>query len=169
MCIRDRWQTAKELKWSQYIELRMFEWVTVDQVDFRKHKIFNTLWAYEIKLKSDSTFDKLGPRWCVKGGTMDRDMYKAFAETLRVATFKVLLAIKAGYYIAMCPFLIDCSNAFQTTRTDQPLPGEKALPDFYSWPAPGFERYDSKGRRMACKIWLACKDGSMPLVCSTHD
>jgi hypothetical protein len=130
----------------------MFEWVSVSSVDLRKHKIYNTMWAYKIKLNSDSTFNKLNPRWCVKGGTMDRDVYKSFAETLRMVNFKLLLAVKAGYYIAFCAFLVDCSNAFQSTRTDQPVAGEKPLPDFYAWPAPGFDRYDSRGRRMACKV-----------------
>ena len=151
---RALWQTAKELKWSQYVELNMFKWITVDQIDLRKHRIYNTMWAYKIKLRSDSTFDKLNPRWCVKGGSMDRDLYKAFAETMRMPTFKLILALKAGYYSMFCAFLIDCSNAFQTTRTDQTADGETPLPDFYVWPAPGFDRYTKEGKRMALQVFV---------------
>ena len=64
---------------------------------------------------------------------MDREIYKSHAETLRITMFRILLAIKAGYYIYFAGFLADCSDAFQTTRTD----GDNALPDFYCWPAPG--------------------------------
>ena len=53
-------------------------------LDQRTHKIYksyNTLWAYEIKLHSDLTFNKLNPRWCLKGGAMDRDIYKSHTAT----------------------------------------------------------------------------------------
>ena len=42
---RALWRTAKELKWDQYIQLDMFEWVTLSSVDQGKYKIYNTLWA----------------------------------------------------------------------------------------------------------------------------
>jgi hypothetical protein len=149
---RALWQTAKELKWSEYLALNMFNWVKVSDIDTRVYKIYNTLWAYKIKLNSDSTFNKLNPRWCVKGGTMDRSVYKSFAETMRMTSFKIILAIKAGYFMMVCDFLIDCSNAFQTTRTDVVQEGEKALPKFYCWPAPTFERRTETGERMACEV-----------------
>ena len=76
------WQTAKELKWDQYLQLNMFDWVKLSSVDRKKHVIYNTLWAYKIKLNSDTTFKKLNPRWCLKGTSMDRDVFKSHAETL---------------------------------------------------------------------------------------
>ena len=88
---------------------------------------------------------------------MDRDLYKAFAETMRMPTFKVLLAVKAGYYVMLYAFLIDCSNAFQTTRTDQPAAGEAPMPYFYVWPAPGFDKYTKAGKRMAFGKEVKCK------------
>ena len=72
------WQTAKELKWDEYLALKMFDWVPLSQIDKKKHKIFSTLWAYKIKLESDLKFKKLNPRWCFKGGSMDRSIYKSF-------------------------------------------------------------------------------------------
>ena len=59
---RALWRTAKELKWSEYIELKMFTWVPMSRIDKNKYKIYNTLWAYKIKLNSDLTFNKLNPR-----------------------------------------------------------------------------------------------------------
>ena len=61
---------------------------------------------------------------------MDRDVYKAFAETLRMATWKTIVALKAGYFKALCAFLLDCSNAFQMTRTDQQQEGEDVCRSF---------------------------------------
>ena len=148
---RALWQTAKEMKWEQYLELRMFNWVPIDSIDTRKHRVYNTLWAYKIKLNSDLTFNKLNPRWCVKGGTMDRSIYKSFAETMRMVTFRCILAIKAGYYNMLCTFLLDCSNAFQNTRTDEPQDG-KPLPKMYCMPAPTFERFDERGVRLVCEL-----------------
>ena len=76
---RDLWRTSKELKWDEYMALHMFEWVHLSQIDKAVHRIYNTLWAYKIKLHSDLTFNKLNPRWCLKGGTMDRSLYQAHA------------------------------------------------------------------------------------------
>ena len=148
---RDLWRTAKELKWDQYIELNMFVWVPLSQINRKEHEIHNTLWVYGIKLNSDLTFSKLNPRWCVKGGGMDRDVYKSHAETLRMSSFRIICAIKAGYYMALCAALADCSNAFQSTRTDGEYSSE-STPEFYCWPAPGFERRTDNGERMACRV-----------------
>ena len=62
-----------------------------------EHRIYSTLWAYAIKLNADLTFEKLNPRWCLKGGTMDRDKFKAHAETLRIATFRVQRAARTWF------------------------------------------------------------------------
>ena len=96
----------------------MFCWVDVRSIDRSKNRIYKTLWVYKIKLHADVTFNKLNPRWCLKGGGMDRDMYKSHAETLRMYSFRIILACKGGYYDFFCAFLLDCSNAFQSTRTD---------------------------------------------------
>jgi hypothetical protein len=146
---RALWQTAKELKWDEYLNLHMFEWVAISQVDRLKHKIYNTLWAYKIKLHADLTFNKLSPRWCLKGGTMDRERFKSHQETLRVTTFRIILALKAGYWDAFADFLLDCSNAFQNTRTDGDFEGSS--PPIYCYPAPGFE-LTRNGERMICKV-----------------
>ena len=39
--------------------------VPAARADKRKYRIFNSLWAYKIKLNSDLTFNKLNPRWCL--------------------------------------------------------------------------------------------------------
>lgn len=127
----------------------MFTWVRVKDIDLKLYKIFNTLWAYKIKLLADLTFDKLNPRWCLKGGTMDRSVYKSFSETMRTSTFRTILALKGGYYEILCDFKLDCSNAFQNTRTDDP--GSKQ-PKMYCYPAPGFEKFDDDGERMVCEL-----------------
>jgi hypothetical protein len=147
---RDLWRTAKELKWDEYLNLNMFEWVALSQVDRKTHTIYNTLWAYKIKLNSDTTFKKLNPRWCLKGGTMDRDVFKAHAETIRMSSFRIIQAVKAGYWDALCAILVDCSNAFQATRTDGEFDGTS--PTIYCWPVSGFEKKTPQGERMVCKL-----------------
>ena len=37
------WQTAKELKWDQYLQLNMFEWALLSSVDRKVHVIYNTV------------------------------------------------------------------------------------------------------------------------------
>ena len=150
---RDLWRTAKELKWDKYLALNMFEWVHVDDIDLKQHAIYSTLWAYKIKFEEGLKFSKLNPRWCLKGGTMDRDKFKAHAETLRITSYRIILACKGGYWEAFCEFLLDCSDAFQSTRTDD-VPVDQQVP-LYCWPAPGFERRTTDGKRMACKVNVA--------------
>ena len=147
---RALWLTAKELKWDQYLHLNMFDWVLLSSVDRKKHVIYNTLWAYKIKLNSDTTFKKLNPRWCLKGTSMDRDVFKSHAETLRMSSFRIIMALKGGYWKAFCDILLDCSDAFQATRTDGEFEG--SMPDVYCWPAPGFEKHASNGERYVCKL-----------------
>ena len=79
---------------------------------------------------------------------MDRGIYKSHALTLKLVTFKIILAIKGGYYKQMCAFLIDCSDAFQTTRTDV----DPTKPKLYCWPAPGFGKYAPDGTPLACEV-----------------
>ena len=145
---RALWRTAQEIKWDQYMQLNMFTWVLLSSVDQSKNKIYSTLWARKIKLNSDTTFLKLNPRWCLKGGTMDRDLFKSHAETLRLSTFRSVLAIKACHFAAFCDMLLDCSDAFQSTRTDT----SDDHPPLYCWPAPGFERRSKNGERMVCHV-----------------
>ena len=64
---RALWQTARELKWDEYVALNMFRWVDVRSIDRSKFRIYNTLWVYKIKLHADLTFNKLNPR-CYPGG-----------------------------------------------------------------------------------------------------
>ena len=75
----------------------MFRWTPLSKIDTRRYRIYNTLWVYKIKLKSNLEFEKLNPRWCVKGGAMDRSIYKSYAETMRMSTFRIILAIKRHY------------------------------------------------------------------------
>ena len=84
---------------------------------------------------------------------MDRSKCKAHAETLRMSSYRVILACKGGYWNAFCEFLLDCSDAFQSTRTDD-VPMDQQDP-LYCWPAPGFEQVSDKGERMACKVNIA--------------
>jgi hypothetical protein len=135
---RSLWTTAKELKWDKYIELNMFEWVKLSSIDQKIHRVYQTLWAYKIKFEEGLKFSKLNPRWCLKGGTMDRDKFKSHAETLRMSSYKIILACKGGYWDAFAEFLLDCSDAFQSTRTDGKA-SEEHWP-LYCFPAPGFER-----------------------------
>jgi hypothetical protein len=80
---------------------------------------------------------------------MDRGVYRSHQETLRVTTFRTILALKAGYWLAFADFLLDCSNAFQNTRTDGAFEGTS--PTIYCHPAPGFEK-SNDGVKMVCKL-----------------
>ena len=82
---------------------------------------------------------------------MAQGVFKSHAETLRMSTFRIILAIKAGYWKAFCDVLLDCSDTFQATRTDGAFEG--STPDLYCWPAPGFEKHAPNGERYyVCKL-----------------
>ena len=89
---RDLWRTSKELKWDEYLALNMFEWIPISAIDTKQHRIYATLWVYKIKFEEGLKFSKLNPRWCLQGGTMDRDKFKAHAETLRITSYRTILA-----------------------------------------------------------------------------
>ena len=85
---------------------------------------------------------------------MDRDTFQAHAETLRIVTFRMILALKSGYWEAFCAWLVDCSDAFQSTRTDGEFAKNSA--PLYCWPAPGFEQRDPEtNERLVCKVNVA--------------
>ena len=143
------WQTAKELKMDQYKELHMYELVPRKSVDLKKYIIYETMWAYKIKLDSARKFDKLNPRWCFKGTNMDRDLYKSFSEMARMSSFKIILAIKGTYYKQLCAYYSDEKDAFQST----PAENEKGtLPECYCKQAPGFEEYGPNGEKLVCRV-----------------
>ena len=150
---RALWRTAKELKMDDYARIHMFDLVLKRSVDLKVHTIYRTLWAYKVKFKEAGLiFDKLNPRWCVKGGTMDRDMFKSYAEMMRHASLNVLLGIKAEFYHELADALIDLKDAFQSTGTVEPS-GElkEGEHEFYTEQAPGFKKYGPNGEELVCR------------------
>ena len=150
---RALWQTAKELKMDEYLKLNMYELVKRSDVNEKKHTIYKTLWAYKIKFEEDGlTFNKLNPRWCVRGGTMDRDMFKSYAEMMRATSMNIGWGLKGEFFKQLIDALLDLGNAFQSTRTvdkdNKQLEGE---PEFYTEQAPGFKKYGPNGEELVCK------------------
>ena len=132
----------------------LWELVPESSVDTTKYTIYDTLWVHKIKFDSERKLDRLNPRWCVKGTTMDRELYKSFSEMMRMSTFQMLLAVGGVYYDALCKFSLDVKDAFQATRTD--TPGDEK-PPLYCRQPPGFEqRGDAvvfpKGAKLVCKV-----------------
>ena len=68
------WRTAKELKMEHYRAIDMFDLIEIEEVP-AGYEIFHTLWAHAMKFE-DSVFKKLNPRWCLQGGSMDRELYR---------------------------------------------------------------------------------------------
>ena len=140
----------------EYKQIHTFDLVYLSDVDLDTYKVYDTIWAYKIKLDgtSDRKLDKLNPRWCLVGTPMDRDMYKSHAETLRMWMFKIILAIKAAHYKKLLAFAFDLKNAFQSTRTDFDKQSGKPTgqPPLYCTQAPGFEQRGPKGEKMVCKV-----------------
>ena len=148
---RALWRTAMEAKMEAYEAVPVFELVAIEDVLAEGHVILDTLWAFKIKLDKDGNLDKLGPRWCVKGGNMDRDIYQSFADVVKFTTVKVMACIRAAY--AVIDFQFDVTNAFQCTRTDEgSLAGKLGRPDVYVRTAPGFPRKGADGRPQCCRL-----------------
>ena len=60
----------------EYRQLNTFDLVYLSDVDTDTYEVYDTIWAYKIKLDgtSDRKLDKLNPRWCLVGTPMDRDL-----------------------------------------------------------------------------------------------
>ena len=132
----------------------MYDLVEEDTVDKSKYQIYDTLWAYKIKFKEGGLiFDKLNPRWCLKGGGMDRDLYKSYAEMMRASSMNIIWALKAAFFDMLTEALLDCSDAFQATSTvheNGELPeGENEL---YCRQAAGFVKFGPQGQRLVCRL-----------------
>ena len=83
----------------EYQKIPMFDLVKRSDVDESKHTIYRTLWAYKIKFEEGGlVFSKLNPRWCVKGGTMDRDVFKSYAEMMRSSSMNIGWGLKSAFY-----------------------------------------------------------------------
>ena len=80
---------------------------------------------------------------------MDRDLYHAHQDTIRLPSVKIIVCIGAAYYTFMAKVLLDCSDAFQTTRTDGP---DSTEPPFYVWPPAGQQRVSEHGEVMCLQI-----------------
>jgi hypothetical protein len=145
---RAEWRTAKEKKMDQYLELRVFKLVSRKGIDPKR--IMGSLWAYKIKFDEKGVFEKLNPRWCVKGYGMDRSTYVGFSEVCLTTTIKILGCLRATY--PLIDFLFDCGNAFQATRTDD---GTVQSEKLHCEQAPGFAVKDINGSTMVCEILVA--------------
>ena len=144
---RAMWRTAKEKKMDQYVALKVFKLVKRSDV---KTRIMGSLWAYKIKFNELGKFDKLNPRWCVKGYHMDKSVYVGFSEVCMTSSIKLMAALLACY--TLTHFLFDCGNAFQATRTDD---GTVRSEKLHCEQAPGFSIKDESGASMVCEILVA--------------
>ena len=112
-----------------------------------------SLWAYKIKFDEKGIFEKLNPRWCVKGYGMDKSTYVGFSEVCLTTSIKILACVFAPLTYALTDFLlIDCGNAFQATRTDD---GTVQSEKLHCEQAPGFAVKDTDGSTMVCEILVA--------------
>ena len=150
---RALWRTAKELKMDDYLRVGMFDLVPRNSVDESVHTIYRTLWAYKIKFKEGGLeFQKLNPRWCVRGGSMDRNLFKSYAEMMRTTSLNIIWGVKAAFYKQLTEAMIDLTDAFQSTSTvdenGKLLEGER---EFYTDQAPGFKKYGVNGEELVCK------------------
>jgi len=85
---RAQWRTAKEKKMDQYQQLKVFKLVPRAGLDPKR--IMGSLWAFKIKFNELGKFDKLNPRWCVKGYGMDKSIYVGFSEVCLTTSIKIL-------------------------------------------------------------------------------
>ena len=145
---RAQWRTAKEKKMDQYQQLKVFRLVPRAGLDPKR--IMGSLWAFKIKFNELGKFDKLNPRWCVKGYGMDKSIYVGFSEVCLTTSIKILACIRAAYPVK--DYIFDCGNAFQATRTDD---GTVKSEKLYCEQAPGFNVKAKDGAPMVCEILVA--------------
>ena len=131
----------------QYVQLKVFKLVKRSDV---KTRIMGSLWAYKIKFDHLGKFEKLNPRWCVKGYHMDKSIYVGFSEVCMMSSIKMMAALLAAY--SLLSFIFDCGNAFQATRVDDNTVHSEKL---HCEQAPGFNVKDENGDSMVCEILVA--------------
>ena len=148
---RALWRTAKELKMDDYTKINSNSLVLRSSVDLTKHTIYQTMWAYKIKYKG-LIFDKLNPRWCVRGGSMDRDVFKSYAEMMRTTSLNILWGIAAEFYDELAKALMDLKDAFQSTATvDADGNLKEGENELFTEQAPGFKKYGPNGEELVCR------------------
>ena len=86
---RALWRTAKELKMDQYEAINV--WTLVPKP--KGVNILRTVWAYKIKTTGTGTFDKRSVRVCAVGTGMDRDIYAAYSDVMRMSSLIIIIAI----------------------------------------------------------------------------
>ena len=134
-----------------YRAIDMFDLILIEEVP-EGYEIFHTLWAHAIKFE-DSVFKKLNPRWCLQGGSMDRELYRSFTDTVRWHTVLVIVAVRCAY--AVIDFHFDVKDAFQATRTDEKARAPKVVAAkrlLFCYQAPGFVQLDHRGRPKVCRV-----------------
>ena len=143
---RALWRTAKELKMDQYEAINT--WTLVPRPPGAE--VLRTTWAYAIKTTDTGMFHKLGTRVCVVGTGMDREIYNAYSDVMRMSSLKTIAAIRGAYYTQLISFQADVSDAFQSTRIDGPE--HKDMKPIYVQQAKGFEKYGPNGQHLVCRL-----------------
>ena len=115
-------------------------------------KVLRTVWAYKIKTTGTGTFDKLGVRTCAVGTGMDRDIFTAYADVMRMSSLKIIIAIRAGYYAKLVDFQADLVDAFQSTRTDGSVPEIVDKEFIYIYQPKGFEKFGLNGEELVGRL-----------------
>ena len=135
-------------------------------------KILRTVWAYKIKTTGTGTFDKLSVRVCAVGTGMDRDIYAAYSDVMRMSSLKIIIAIRAGYYALLVDFQGDLVDAFQTTRTDGSVPEIEDEEYIYIYLPKGFEKYGPNGQELFGRLNSALQgriDSARKLSTAAHN
>ena len=105
-------------------------------------QVLDSMWVYSKKY-APNVDPPCQPavRYVIKGGPMDKDIYNAHEDTVRLSTVEVQLTITAVYRLLL--EVIDLEQAFQATKV---APGS---PPVHTKQFPGFERVPAGAPRNA--------------------
>ena len=130
----------KEIR--ELIANNTWEYVRVDKVP-KGRRALKSKWVYKIKYNKDGTIERFKSRFVVCGYSQRHgvDYDQAFSATMRMTSFRVLLALCVQLGMTIEHF--DVSNAFTQANFDS---------EVFVQPAQGFEQEDEDGTPFVLKL-----------------
>jgi len=135
----DQWLKAISSEYESHLVNKTWTLVEYPQ----NAKIIGSMWRFKIKRDADGSIIKYKARLCARGDqqTNGIDYNETFAPTVRYTTLRVLLALACYHDLEVEQF--DVVSAFLNADVNETI---------YMHQPEGYQQYDSKGKKMVCKL-----------------
>ena len=135
----DQWSKAIASEYESHIMNKTWSLVEYPQ----DTKVIGSMWRFKVKRDADGNIIKYKARLCARGDqqTNGIDYNETFAPTVRYTTLRVLLALACYHDLEVEQF--DVVSAFLNADVQETI---------YMHQPEGYQQFDSKGRKLVCKL-----------------